>query len=75
LNTGACGHTSVALPEALSSPNKPLIEVYLSNIYPGETFRQHSYVSLAADGVICGLGPRGYVLALDALAAILEEID
>jgi 3-dehydroquinate dehydratase II len=50
-----------------------LIEVHLSNIYRREMVRQHSYVSLAADGVICGLGPRGYLLALGALAAILEE--
>jgi 3-dehydroquinate dehydratase-2 len=73
LNAGAYSHTSIALLDALRSLNKPLIEVHLSNIYRRETFRQHSYVSLAADGVICGLGPRGYLLALDALAAILEE--
>jgi len=75
LNAGAYSHTSIALLDALRSLNKPLIEVHLSNIYRRETFRQHSYVSLAADGVICGLGPRGYLLALDALAAILEEAD
>lgn len=75
LNAGAYSHTSIALLDALRSFNKPLIEVHLSNIYRRETFRQHSYVSLAADGVICGLGPRGYLLALDALAAILEEAD
>jgi 3-dehydroquinate dehydratase-2 len=73
LNAGAYSHTSIALLDALRSLNKPLIEVHLSNIYRRESFRQHSYVSLAADGVICGLGPRGYLLALDALAAILEE--
>jgi 3-dehydroquinate dehydratase-2 len=73
LNAGAYSHTSIALLDALRSLNKPLIEVNLSNIYRRESFRQHSYVSLAADGVICGLGPRGYLLALDALAAILEE--
>jgi len=47
-----------------------LIEVDLSNIYQPETFRQHSYVSLAAQGVICGPGPRGQVMALHALAAL-----
>jgi 3-dehydroquinate dehydratase-2 len=73
LNAGAYSHTSIALLDALRSLNKPLIEVHLSNIYRREMFRQHSYVSLAADGVICGLGPRGYLLALGALAAILEE--
>jgi 3-dehydroquinate dehydratase-2 len=73
LNAGAYSHTSIALLDALRSLNKPLIEVHLSNIYRRETFRQHSYVSLAADGVICGLGPRGYLLALSALAALLEK--
>jgi 3-dehydroquinate dehydratase-2 len=50
-----------------------LIEVHLSNIYQRETFRQHSYVSLAAKGVNCGFGPRGYLMALDALAALLND--
>jgi 3-dehydroquinate dehydratase-2 len=75
LNSVACSHTSGALLDALRSLNKPLIEVHLSNIYRRESFRKHSYVSLAADGMICGLDPRGYVFALDALAAILEEAD
>ena len=73
LNAGAYSHTSIALLDALRSLNKPLIEVHLSNIYRRESFRHHSFVSLAADGVICGLGPRGYLLALGAVAAILEE--
>jgi 3-dehydroquinate dehydratase II len=45
----------------------------LSNIYRRETFRQHSYVSLAATGVICGFGPQGYVMALRALAAMWDD--
>jgi 3-dehydroquinate dehydratase-2 len=53
--------------------DEPLIEVHLSNIYRRETFRQHSYVSLAANGVLCGFGPRGYLMALHAIAAILAE--
>lgn len=51
----------------------PLIEVHLSNIYQRETFRQHSDVSLAATGVICGFGPHGYLMALSALAALLND--
>jgi 3-dehydroquinate dehydratase-2 len=50
-----------------------LIEVHLSNIYQRETFRQHSYVSLAAKGIICGFGSRGYLMALAALVAILDD--
>jgi 3-dehydroquinate dehydratase-2 len=73
LNAGACSHTSVALLDALRALNEPLIEVHLSNIYRRETFRQHSYVSLAAKGVICGFGPQGYVMALRALAAMLHD--
>jgi 3-dehydroquinate dehydratase-2 len=50
-----------------------LIEVHLSNIYRRESFRHHSYVSLAARGMICGFGPRGYLMALGALVAILDD--
>ena len=71
LNAGAYSHTSIALLDALRALEEPLIEVHLSNIYRRETFRQHSYVSLAATGIICGLGARGYLLALDALADLL----
>lgn len=71
LNAGAYSHTSIALLDALKSVDEPLIEVHLSNIYQRETFRHHSYVSLAATGVVCGFGPRGYLMALGALAAML----
>ena len=73
VNPGAYSHTSIALLDALRALKEPLIEVHLSNIHQRETFRQHSYVSLAATGVICGFGPRGYVMALDALAALLND--
>jgi 3-dehydroquinate dehydratase II len=73
LNAGAYSHTSIALLDALRALKEPLIEVHLSNIYQRETFRQHSYVSLAAKGVICGFGPHGYLMALDALAALLND--
>ena len=73
LNAGAYSHTSVALLDALRALNIPLIEVHLSNIYQRESFRQHSHVSLAAEGVICGFGPQGYTLALRALAVLLHD--
>ena len=72
LNAGALTHTSVAILDALNAAELPVIEVHLSNIFRRENFRHHSYVSLAARGVICGLGPHGYELALEALANLIE---
>lgn len=69
VNAGAYTHTSVALFDALQMLKAPVIEVHLSNIYKREEFRHHSFISPAAKGVICGLGSKGYVLALQALAA------
>jgi 3-dehydroquinate dehydratase-2 len=71
LNAGAYTHTSVAILDALNAAEKPCVEVHLSNIHRRESFRHHSYVSLAAKGMICGFGPKGYVLALEALADIV----
>ncbi len=71
LNAAALTHTSVALGDACAMLTAPLIEVHLSNIYKREPFRHHSYVSPHASGVIVGLGPEGYVLALSWLAAEL----
>lgn len=70
INAGAYTHTSVALLDALLAVGKPVIEVHLSNIFRREPFRHHSYISRAAQGVICGLGPEGYLLALDAMAKL-----
>jgi len=72
LNAGALTHTSVALLDALSAADLPIIEVHLSNIFRRERFRHHSYVSLAANGVICGLGAQGYEFALDAIASLID---
>ena len=72
LNAGALTHTSVAVLDALSAAGLPVVEVHLSNIFRRESFRHHSYVSLAANGVICGLGAKGYELALDAIASLIE---
>lgn len=71
LNAGAYTHTSVALLDALNAAEKPCVEVHLSNIHRRENFRHHSYISLAAVGMIAGFGPKGYVLALEALADIV----
>jgi len=67
INAAAYTHTSVALLDALSLIDAPIIEVHLSNIYARDSFRHHSYISPVATGVICGLGSVGYLLALDAI--------
>ncbi|SUD91267.1 type II 3-dehydroquinate dehydratase [Psychrobacter phenylpyruvicus] len=64
INPAAFTHTSVALRDALLAINKPFIEVHLSNIHSREPFREHSYFSDKAVGVICGLGHLGYDMAL-----------
>ncbi|PLX36710.1 MAG: type II 3-dehydroquinate dehydratase [Hyphomicrobiales bacterium] len=72
INPGAYTHTSVALHDAIRSAGLPVIEVHISNIFAREAFRHHSYISPVARGVICGLGPNGYPLALRALADLLS---
>lgn len=64
INPGALTHTSIALRDALLAVSIPFIEVHLSNVFAREPFRQHSYLSDKAVGVICGLGARGYEYAL-----------
>ena len=73
INAAAYTHTSVALQDALKLHSVPVIEVHLSNIHQRETFRHHSYISAAAQGMIAGFGSRGYLMALDALAAQLRS--
>ena len=72
LNAAGFTHSSVAIHDAIKAAGVPVIEVHLSNIHRREPWRHHSYVSLVADGVIMGLGSQGYLLALDAMARILE---
>ncbi|NBB83221.1 MAG: type II 3-dehydroquinate dehydratase [Alphaproteobacteria bacterium] len=75
INAGAYSHTSVALLDALTLADLPVVEVHLTNIYRREAFRHHSYVSAAAHGIIAGLGVHGYVLALDAVARLIGPED
>jgi 3-dehydroquinate dehydratase-2 len=69
MNAGALTHTSIALRDALSILSVPAVEVHISNIYAREEFRHTSLTAPVVDGVIGGLGPQGYVLALEYLAA------
>ena len=73
LNAGAYTHTSIAIHDALNAAERPVIEVHLSNIFKREPFRHTSYVSPVAHGMICGFGPKGYELALEAMADLLAR--
>jgi len=73
INPAGYTTTSIALLDALLACEVPAIEVHITNIHRREEFRHKSFVSKAAVGVICGLGIRGYALALQALAEMIEE--
>ena len=74
INPAGYTTTSIALMDALLASGLPVVEVHVTNIHRREEFRQHSYVSKVAVGVICGLGIRGYAHALRAVADILEDV-
>ncbi len=73
VNAGGLTHTSIALLDALQAAELPVVEVHISNIFRREAFRTHSYVSLAAKGVICGFGAKGYELAVEVMADLLAS--
>lgn len=70
INAGGYTHTSVALADALSSVTTPAVEVHISNIHAREKFRHHSYLTPVCKGMICGLGLKGYELAVRYLIGL-----
>ena len=73
INPAAYSHTSVAILDALSAFEGPVIEVHISNIHKREPFRQHSFVSARADAVIAGCGGEGYLFALRRMVSLLPR--
>ena len=74
INPAAYSHTSIAIKDALSAVNMPVVEVHISNIYKREEFRQKSITAGASTGVISGFGPFGYHMGLIALMQIISEV-
>ena len=73
INAGGYTHTSVAILDALLAVKIPTIELHITNIYKREEFRHKSLISKAADGIICGLGVSGYLMAIDGIKNILNN--
>ena len=73
INAGGYTHTSVAILDALLAVKKPTIELHITNIYKREDFRHKSLISKASDGIICGLGVDGYIMALDGIKKIINN--
>jgi 3-dehydroquinate dehydratase II len=73
INAAGYTHTSVAILDALLAVKIPTIEVHITNIYNREEFRKKSLISKAAEGIICGFGVNGYIMALDSMKNNLEK--
>ena len=73
INAGGYTHTSVAIRDALNIFKKPIIELHISNIYKREEFRHKSFLSGVVTGIICGLGSKGYILAINAMHELLKD--
>ena len=73
INAAGYTHTSVAILDALLAVKLPTIEVHITNIYNREEFRKKSLISKAANGIICGFGINGYIMALDSIKKILSK--
>ena len=74
INPAAFTHTSIAILDALNTCECPILEVHISNVHRREAFRHHSYVSLAATGVIAGFGTQGYEFALQRMARLIDDL-
>ena len=73
INAAGYTHTSVAILDALLAIKLPTIEVHITNIYNREEFRKKSLISKAANGIICGFGINGYIMALDSIKKIINK--
>ena len=73
INAAGFTHTSVAIRDALTIFKKPIIELHISNIYKREEFRHKSFLSGVVTGIICGLGSKGYILAINAMHELLKD--
>ena len=73
INAAGYTHTSVSIRDALDIFKKPIIELHISNIYKREEFRQKSLISDIVNGIICGLGSNGYILAINAMQELLKN--
>ena len=73
INAAGFTHSSVSIRDALEIVKKPKIELHISNIYKREEFRQKSLISHVVDGIICGLGINGYILAIKAMQELIEN--
>ena len=73
INAAGFTHSSVAIRDALEIVKKPKIELHISNIYKREEFRQKSLISGVVNGLICGLGINGYILAINAMHELLKN--